>query len=105
MMNISTRTRESAIVWFDYAYLMMIHCDEYQDEAVRARTREPAIVQLLMQLFDDDTFFMKIVLWKYTDFKNHENLVIDHVEAEDTEGILGLLAPTRTISEEKHYNL
>ena len=62
MMNISTRTRESAIVWFDYAYLMMIHCDEYQDEAVRARTREPAIVQLLMQLFEDDTFFYENIL-------------------------------------------
>ena len=31
---------------------------------------------------------------------NHEDLVVDHVEPEDTEGVLCLLSAARAISEE-----
>ena len=74
----------------------------------RTRTREPVIFQVLLwfgqesrrlqRLFHDDTFLMEMCWWP-----NHENLVIDHIEAKNAEGIFRLLSSTRTISEETKF--
>ena len=48
-------------------------------------------------------FFYAVQWCKYNCFfveNNHEDLVVDHVEPEDTEGVLRLLSAARTISEE-----